>query len=47
MIRGWRKRIKALEEVIITTKKKLFSGKGKMTLLLERERKYLVGVKKK
>ena len=50
MIRRWRNRIKvstggSVLIVIIKTEKKLFNGKGKMTLLLEREGKYFVGVK--
>lgn len=52
MIRRWSNRIKVSAGgrvliVIIKTEKKLFNGKGKMALLLERERKYIVGVKKK
>ena len=33
--------------VIIKTEKKLFNGEGKMTLLLQRERNYFFGVKRK
>lgn len=49
MIRRWRNRIKvstggSVLIVIIKTEKKLFNGKGKMTLLLKREGKYFVGV---